>query len=189
MASQDETEGCGKGQTDWVDVVLTGKPADRYVSDSSMCFANVSLGGRTSQSTYDSKTTSRFMVDKIGDLDVGVLRVYKPPPLDRQNYDRRKAASSHLSLAIASHHLQTHLISQQVQLRHPQNHRQNPEKVSSPLKMQFVSKVVLAFALIGNAMIAVALPSPVAQVLPSTGNPSPDQDQLRGPYIQVVDVE
>lgn len=52
--------------------------------------------------------------------------------------------------------------------------------------MQFVSKVVLAFALIGNAMIAVALPSPVAQVLPSTGNPSPEQD-LRGPYI--VDVE
>lgn len=60
-------------------------------------------------------------------------------------------------------------------------------KVYSPLKMQFASKIVLAFAVIGNAMFAVALPSPVAQVLPSTGNPSPAQDSTSGTLI--VDVE
>lgn len=35
--------------------------------------------------------------------------------------------------------------------------------------MQFVSKIVLALAVISNAMLAVALPSPLAQVLPSGG--------------------
>lgn len=75
MGPQDEIEGYGKGQTDWADVVLTGKPADRYVSDSSMYFANDSLGGRASQSTYNSKTTSRFMMAEVESLYAGVLQV------------------------------------------------------------------------------------------------------------------
>lgn len=45
MGPQGETDGCGKGQTDWVDVLLTGKPADGYVSGNSMYFANGSLVG------------------------------------------------------------------------------------------------------------------------------------------------
>lgn len=70
-----ETEGCGQGQTDWADLILTGKPAGRCVSGGSMYFANGSLGGRAPQFTHDSKTTSRFMVAKFGDLDVDVLQV------------------------------------------------------------------------------------------------------------------
>lgn len=40
-----------------------------------------------------------------------------------------------------------------------------------PPRMQPVSKLVLALAVICNAMFAVALPNPVPQVLPSDGTP------------------
>lgn len=48
MGPQGETEGRGKGQTDWADLTLTGKPAGRCVSGGSMYFANFAWGASTS---------------------------------------------------------------------------------------------------------------------------------------------
>lgn len=103
MGPQDETEGCGQGQTDWADSTLTGKPADRCVSGGSMYFANGSLGGRASQFTHDSTTTSRRIAVDVRKLVWDFFK-YKCRPLDTPKFERWQAASrliiSHLQLPL-----------------------------------------------------------------------------------------
>lgn len=87
--------------------------------------------------------------------------------------------SHRLSLTIASHHLPSHRMSQNLHaITSSENRYFFTSTISQSLRMQFVSKVVLALAVISNAMLAVALPSPLAQVLPSgggdTSQPIPD---------------
>lgn len=78
--------------------------------------------------------------------------------------------SHHLSLTIASHHLPSHCISQKLHAITTSDHRYLfTSTISQSLRMQFASKIVLALAVISNAMLAVALPGPLAQVLPSGG--------------------
>ncbi|KAJ0117374.1 hypothetical protein J7T55_003788 [Diaporthe amygdali] len=52
-------------------------------------------------------------------------------------------------------------------------------KTPQAFRMQFVSKIVLALTVISNAMLAVALPNPAAQVLP-VGDGTPDSSNGNG---------
>lgn len=78
----------------------------------------------------------------------------------------------HASLTIDSHHPSSHHINQRLHTITSSKTKELSISTSyQSLRMQFVSKVVLALAVISNAIFAAALP----QVLPSGDGPSPEQ--------------